>query len=168
MAVLVRSNGLMTTRVVLGLSQVYIHALRQTEIRVGPFQSVDFLYLHGIYVHHAVYVFLYYGECYVSVLIREHHSTLQYLIVVAVVTAVTYAVAGHLMISAPTVLATEKIFGGAHLVGVAASESVETVAFVLVESAECYVVIVLERLKKDVVFGSCSHGKVAKEVCRRR
>ena len=166
-AVPVGSHGLVSARVVVGLAKVYVDALRQTKVCVGPFQSVNLLYLHGVDVHHTVDVLLYYRESYVSVSVGKHYSAFQYLVVVAVVSAVSYALSRHLMESAPTVLTPEQEFRRAHFLRVAASESMETVAFILVKAAERYEIVVLERLEEDVVFGSRSHGKVVEKSGRR-
>ena len=109
-----------------------------------------------------------YRESDIAVFVWENRIAHRNVVVVAVISVGAATLARHLMVFVPLVQAAERIVAYTCRIVCAASESMEAVSLVEIETAEGEIVIILKILYKQIIFSRCCHGEVAEQISRRR
>ena len=147
------------------LAEIDIHRLCQGICIIRTGFIITLLDFHSIDMAHVLHPAD--SESDTSVLIGENRVAHSQIIVIAIIPVGATPFSRHLMVGIPAVHSAELIIAYACLVIGTASESIETVTFLLVKSSECEAVVILEILHKQIIHRGSVHGKLSEEISRR-
>lgn len=107
-----------------------------------------------------------YRESDVAVFVGENRIAHRNVVVVAVISVGAATLTRHLMVFIPLVQTAERVVAYTRRIVGAASESMEAVSLVEVETAESKIIIILKIFYKQIIFRRCCHGEIAEQICR--
>ena len=141
-------------------TEVDIHALHQLYVIINATGTVDLLNLHGVQIRH-IAIYLTDVEMNAAINVGIDLRTLQYVIVISIVSVSTNTTAAHRLKPCPRAFSYQFEVGGTRCCHYTTAKKIEPVGFVRIKMVKSHIQAILKILCKDIVFGSSRNGKVS-------